>query len=752
MKFLYALVLFALTAATVYAQKTGKLTGKVLSSDGQPAACIVIYVDGKAVTQTPEDGCYSLQLLPGQHQFSAVFMGSTQAVQTINITAGQVTTMNNVVLKETAMQLKDVVVTGQYEPQSLKNSVYQVRTISNERIRLRGATNVQQVLSTELGIRLNNDLALGTTDIELLGVTGHRVKVLLDGVPLLDRGEIRESLGQIDINMIDHIELVEGPMSVMYGTDALGGVINLITKKAAPGGSNLAVGLRVQEESSGKQYKGFDGKGTHNQSINVKWQRNGFTVGANTARNNFGGWEPGNGFKNWLPKNQLLGSVNLGYRAQTFNVWYRVNATNEDIFSRGLLIPATNTSKDQKYITHRYLHELQGDARLSNKLSFNASAAYTDYSRRTQTTEINYTTGDRRLTALASEQARAAFNNTFVRGMALYKVSPHIALQPGFEINLTGSTGERILGTPTINDFAFFASSEFTLGKLSVRPGIRFIHNSVYNAPPAIPSVNTKVALSPVLDLRAAYARGFRAPALQELYFSFFDASHSIIGNANLQAEYSNSFNGSLSWQAVSRQQFKLKTVIGGFYNRFNNFIDVGTAENDATLTTYLNIGKYRTVGGSIDNTINYKNLQATLGFYYTGRYNQLNADDGTIPDLSWSPELNSNITYAITKWKSNISLFYKLNGVRPGYRYFTENGATHIRRVQVSAFQMADLTLNKVLKKAISLNAGIRNLFNVTQVNNTDAATGAAHNDGGAVPMGYGRSFFLGFNYQFTK
>src|SRR5262245_32065041 len=102
-----------------------------------------------------------------------------------------------------AKQLGDVVVTGQYKPQSVKNSVYQVRVINNERIRLSGATNVQQVLNNQLGFRFSNDNTLGTTDVELMGMSGRNVKILLDGVPMIDRGDTRESLNQIDVNTID---------------------------------------------------------------------------------------------------------------------------------------------------------------------------------------------------------------------------------------------------------------------------------------------------------------------------------------------------------------------------------------------------------------------------------------------------------------------------------------------------------------------------------------------------------------------
>ena len=132
---------------------------------------------------------------------------------------------------ENLLPIEEVVVTGQFRPTSLKNSVYKVRTLDQQYIQRRATTDdMATLLNMELGIRFNNDLTLGESDIQLMGVSGQNVKVLIDGVPMIDRGSTKQSLSQIDINTIERIEIVEGPVSVMYGTDALAGVINIITQ------------------------------------------------------------------------------------------------------------------------------------------------------------------------------------------------------------------------------------------------------------------------------------------------------------------------------------------------------------------------------------------------------------------------------------------------------------------------------------------------------------------------------------------
>ena len=118
--------------------------------------------------------------------------------------------------------LDEVVVTGQYQPQSVKRSVYQVRIISKERIQKQAATKLQDVLNTELNIRFNQDLATGGSNMSMMGLSGQNVKILLDGVPMVGRqGTSNEiNVNQIDVNSIERIEIIEGPMSVVYGADA----------------------------------------------------------------------------------------------------------------------------------------------------------------------------------------------------------------------------------------------------------------------------------------------------------------------------------------------------------------------------------------------------------------------------------------------------------------------------------------------------------------------------------------------------
>lgn len=653
--------------------------------------------------------------------------------------------------------LDEVVVTGQYEPQSIKNSVYRVRTITNEQIRLRASTTVENILNTQLGMRFSNDLTLGESDIQLMGMSGQNVKVLIDGIPLIDRGATKQSLSQIDVNNIERIEVVEGPMSVIYGTDALAGVINIITKKGTTS-NNLVVAARIQEESAGSEYNAFRNEGTHNGNLSVDWQQNGWQATLSGSRNNFGGWQGNSQGRalDWNPKDQWLASGTLGYRNQKLNTWYRLDYLDEDIYMPGALNQLNLRAVDKNYLTSRFNHMLQAEWSINDRLSFSGAASYQDYQRMTQTMRHDFQVGTSELTTGAGEQDTATFASTVFRGTLQYRLSDKVFLQPGIEVNSNSGKGQRIAGTPTITDYALFASAELKpTAWLNVRPGLRFIKNSVYDAPPVIPSINAKFRVSESFDVRAAYARGFRSPALRELYFTFFDANHSIRGNENLKAEYSNSFNTYASWYGTDLGEWHITSTLGGFYNRFDNLITVGNAPDNPAVNTYINIDKFRTAGATLENTVYWKNLEASIGMSYIGRHNRLSDTETNVPGMVWSPEVNSNIMYYIPRWKGGINVFYKFNGDRLGYEAVEQSGDDiDIRRTSIAAYHNMDISLNKNITHYLTVVGGVRNLFDVTRIESTTlAGDGSAHSGAiSSLPVGYGRSFFLGLNFQWAK
>lgn len=742
--------IFCLVALSGFSQVRIKISDR-LTNSGISGVVVLFKESGQSIGITNENGIIEAAIEKFPVRIVASHISYIQQEFEIS-SAGEF----SIELETAVTQLKDVVVTGQFEAQSVRQSVYQVRTVSNERIMLRAPVNVQGALSTELGIRFSNDLTLGTADISLMGMSGRNVKILLDGVPLLDRGDTRESLNQIDINSIERIEIVEGPMSVIYGSDALAGVINLITKKYD--NNSLTVEARIHEETAGEEYEAFSGQGVHNESVNLNWASRKLYAGGGVTRNFFGGWNEGRsvyttspfGDGEWHPKNQWLTNATVGLRTEPLHVWYRLNYVNEKISPLGNASSATQTVfTDQDYITDRFNHQLQADWSISDRWSFNGSATYQDLTRKTVTTNYDETTGRETLSLEPGSQSKAMMDLALVRGFFLYKMSPKLTFQPGFEANFSTGSGDRIDGKRSINDYAAFVSVEYKPKTfISVRPGLRFIYNSVYDAPPVVPSLNTKFTFGENVDLRFAYAYGFRAPALRELYFYFYDASHSLEGNPDLKAENSNSFSSSLTWNGSQQKMLKIKSTLGGFYNVFNNMISLVQYQN-TSVYRYDNIYKYKTTGATLENLFQWKNLSVTLGGSYIGNYNDLSEEDNSLPDFTWNTEVNSVASYSFGKIKNTVSLYYKYTGKRQSY--FNDGSETQLGEME--DYHMMDVSTSQVLFKSLTLTVGVKNLMDVTVLNNTTQGSGAGHTSStGTVPMSYGRSYFATLALKWNK
>ncbi|BAV05066.1 outer membrane receptor for ferrienterochelin and colicins [Filimonas lacunae] len=685
------------------------------------------------------------------HIYGGVWRALTVSVAALTTGIVNASAQNH---KDSASHLQEVVVTGQYIPQSLRNSVYKVRVINQQRIQMRGATDIAGVLNNELGVRFSTDYTLGETDISLMGLGGQRVKILLDGIPLVDRDAARQSLSQIDINSVERIEIVEGPMSVVYGTDAMAGVINIITRKNKALKQSLLVTARVQEETMGNTYAPFTDKGIHNENVSVNWQRGKWNVSGYVTRNDIGGWNDSLPYPSKVskPKKQWMGGGSFGYQHKGFSAWYRLDYLHEELFSAGAMSESSYIGFDQYYITHRYTHQLQTDWQLNPQLKLNTSLSYQNYQRNTASYSIDYRAQTKTVAEGDGYWDISRFKAWFFRSTAQWFISDKVSVQPGIEFKNDKGDGQRINGHPSITDYSVFASAEIKpAAALTIRPGVRLSKNSVYDAPPVIPSINTRLALSEQLDVRLSYAKGFRAPALRELYFLFNDASHNIIGNPDLKAEYSNSFMGSVNWHNKTSAPIQFNSALSVFYNTYKDFIDYAYDYSTSPVsTTYINVSKYKTTGGTLENTITWKQLTATAGFSYIGRYNQYKENDQSLPEFTWTPEVNSNISYSFTKLKAQLGIFYKYTGALPTYAINSNNGEIYLSKIY--AYHWADVTATKQIFKYLSLQAGIKNLFGVKRVANSSLDVGQAHSTGGPVLTGFGRSYFAGLNFRFSK
>ncbi len=655
--------------------------------------------------------------------------------------------------------LSDVVVTAQYQPNTIDKSTYKIKVIDAEKIQSLAAINLKDALSNELNIRFSQDPVLGS-GMSLQGLSGQNVKILIDGVAMIGRQNGNLDLSQININNIERIEIVEGPLSVSYGTNALAGVINIITKK--PKSNSLGAGVNLYYETNN----------TYNAGLNFLVKKKYHGIVLNLNRNYFNGWNINdkyyfipdktladtNRYKSWKPKEQYFGDVQYSFEKRRFKFNYRAAYFNELIVNRGFpQKPYYETAFDDYYKTQRIDNTIYTNFKFKNFKSFNNTIAYNYYHRDKTTYYKNLTDLSEQLSSDASLQDTAIFTQAMARG-SFISSKPYetwndttvkhnlLNYDLGYDLNYNYALGKRIKNkTQTIGDYALFASAEIQpIKNFILRPGIRYTYNTVYKSP-LTPSFNIKYNTSN-WTFRASYAKGFRAPDLKELYFEFVDINHNIFGNTDLKAEQSDNYNLNMKF-AKKKSKSDYSIDVSGFYNEINNLITLALISGSKY--TYINIGEFKSYGSSLNGTFTYKQLILSAGTSIIARYNELSSDFSNIEKFSYTPEARASAQYKIAKWKTNLNCFYKYTGKLPGYNQDSEG---NLSQTFVQDFHMLDANLSKHLfKNRLVINLGVKNILNVNNVR--ASISGGAHSgNSSSTPIAMGRTYFIKLQYVFEK
>ncbi len=637
-------------------------------------------------------------------------------------------------------QLNDVVVTGQYGENSLQQSVYKMRVIDNKRFQAQGAFNLRDVLTNELNIRITQDPVLGSS-ISLQGVGGQNIKVLIDGVPVIGRENGSIDLTQINLNNIERIEMVEGPMSVSFGTDALGGVINLITKK--PNKQQFKAGVNTYYETIGQ----YNIDAFANIS-NKKWN-----LALSGGRNYFQGYntDKDSRYKLWKPREQYFGEVAVGRNLKKSTLRWSNQFFNEKVTSRdsGTVTPYFAYGLDQYYYTTRVTSSFFFDHKFSAGKQMNIVASYSGYRRITNTVRKDLVSLQENLIPDPSQQDTNYFNLWMSRGtFSKNERGKKINYQVGYEINLENTEGNKIRDNKqSINDYNVFGSTEIRYKKLLLRPGLRYTYNTVFKAP-LIPSINLKYDITEKITARASYGRGFRAPSLKEMYLNFVDPSHNVQGNPNLTAETGDNFQASVQYQyKFSERVFRIEP--SAFYNHISNMISLALDPSATLSAKYINIDEFQSVGGNLNVEYRAPFYSFVAGYSYTGKNNSLmNLTSNN--EFFFSNEVRANFNYQFIKADMTASIFYKYNGRLQNYQY--DITSKQITLGYIDPFSLLDVSVGKnFFKKSLNITTGVKNIFNVTNI--AASISSGVHSSGTNIAQAaMGRTFFIGVRYTIEK
>ena len=383
----------------------------------------------------------------------------------------------------TVFSLDEVVVTGSFRPQRADKSIYNIKVVGQKKIEEQGANNLKDLLTNQVNLSITQDPALGSS-LKIKGLTGNNVKILIDGVPVIGRMGGNIDLTQLNLYNIDHVEMVEGPMSVIYGSDALAGAINIITKENK--NSNFGLTANAYYETAG----------TYNIDGNVNFRKKRHSVSLSAGRNFFDGFSTDTlRSQEWKPKEQYNADLYYMYTHDRAKIKYQVSYMHETLWDQGnLLEPRYYTAFDSWFYSTRLNNRLDYDRTLKNGLSLKMLASYSLYQRRKITYLKDLSTMDETLSPNASDHDTTDFN-AFVYRFVLGKEDPSKKLNysVGLDLNHEAGTGKRIIDNKQeIGDYAMFASLKYSPSKkISFQPGLRFAYNTSFSVPP-VPSINIR--------------------------------------------------------------------------------------------------------------------------------------------------------------------------------------------------------------------------------------------------------------------
>lgn len=222
------------------AQVVVTLSGKVTYSDGSPVAQATLAVEGTSYgTYSDNNGNYTLSLSEGKYTVSASFVGFKSQKKNIELDGNKVV---NFVLQEDAVGLKDVEVYAKSKSQKLRESSFAVNALDVKPI-VNSLNNLNELVNRASGIKVRQEGGVGSDfDLSINGMSGNSVRYFIDGVPLETKGS-EVSLANIPVNIIDHIEMYKGVVPSYLGSDALGGAINIVTKKEKKNYLDVSYGI-----------------------------------------------------------------------------------------------------------------------------------------------------------------------------------------------------------------------------------------------------------------------------------------------------------------------------------------------------------------------------------------------------------------------------------------------------------------------------------------------------------------------------
>lgn len=484
-----------------------------------------------------------------------------------------------------SLSLKPITVTSStasgyaIDPQHAPASV---SVVTQEELQGKAYRDVQQALRDIPGVFLNSSPTGkgGTGEIRMRGMGSKYTLLMVDGIPLDASQAYYNGYGQgakyswlPPVSAIERIEVIRGPMSTIYGSAALGGVINIITKPVADEwGGTFSAGTTIQEnQDSGNIYQS-------NFRVSGPLIENVLGLRLNAGVHNREEDNFADGYPNYLRRNIGLG------------LDWAVNDNNELTFEFGFGRQDTNGDPEESGETDFRTERTRQTIR--HELDWNERWTTTSYIQRAEVTQSDSGNQSAYERITANTETVIPFNNQVLTIGSQYRLQ-HI-----------DHDAQRALGQETLErwDGALYAEHEwFLTDNFTLTTGLRAVYDEKYSSE-LVPRIYGVYDITQTLALKGGVSAGYRTPNLKQSDSNWLEggcgprnANCRDVGNSNLEPENSTTYEIGLYYQANNG----LSSSLTVFHTEFTNKIDkvaICATEPNAPTCFYQGLGGFNQV------------------------------------------------------------------------------------------------------------------------------------------------------------
>lgn len=690
-----------------------------------PFATVMILGTNRGAVSNEEGQFEFRKLAAGKYTLRVQVMGYKTQEKTITVSA-EATSVVHFQMEEVSFTTDEVVVSANRNEVSRKAAPVVVNVMSAKLFETVNSTDLAKSLNFQSGLRVENNCQnCGFPQVRINGLEGPYSQILINSRPIISALSGVYGLEQIPVNMIERVEVVRGGGSALFGANAVGGTINIITKDPINNSFQVASTMSNMNGKSWEQYMGG------NVSLVAKDNSYGIAL-YETYRNRNPYDADGDGFSELGKLNMNTFGMRAYYRPNYFsriNVEY--HTTNE--FRRGgnkfnLQPHEADITEQTKHIINsggvsydRYWGEkhkmsVYGSVQHTDRNSY--YGAQKDMNAYGKTNDLTWVVGgmyvvnmDRCLFAPA----------TFTGGVEYQSNSLHDVMT-GYHRDMQQDV--RIAGG--------FVQNEWRLNRWTMLVGARLDKHNLIDHPIFSPRVNFLYKPNDNLQARLTYSTGFRAPQAydEDLHVTAVGGEGVQIRLADgLREERSNSFSGSVDW-SFPMGHWQSNILLEGFYTDLHHVFvleDIGEDQNGDKIKERRNGSGAKVYGVNLDAKVAHgREAQLQLGFtVQRSRYNRAEVwtsegeEEQTTKRMPRTPDYYGYFTFTSAPLKN---FDFSLSGTYTG-KMIVPHMAGYIEKSRMEhtpQFMDLNLKLNYtfVLKDHIKMqvNGGVQNIFNSFQ------------------------------------